>query len=537
MTPDEAKQLWEQGEALRQNYDTLWQDVVDFVLPDESDTNSRNRMPGQRRGSQRYDGTGHDAAQTLTNQMSALLTDPSTTWFELHFRHNGLDEQAEVREWLERGQEVLYDRLDASNFYAEVARAYMHLVGFGTAGLTTEEKEPTPQGGFGGFSFRVEQPRQLVLYEGPDGNVTTTLRKIVMPLDAMRTKMERLQGYTSLGPYLERLWEESDEAERRNKVTVMHVLSPIRGEPHAYLSQYICEEGRHVIAEHQMHEMATAVGRFRTSVDESPWGSSPAIKALPDILSLNEAKRLELRAWAKDIDPPYQVRHKGIVGDIDLNAGELTYVRMENALVPLLSGGRYDVSQYKTAEAKEAIYQYFMVDSLRLIMGDRPAQMTASEFAKRVSMALREVGPVFFAMYGELVQPTIRRAFNMLVRARELPPPPDILFEAANVGVDLSLNVVSTGPLARAQQFEEVAGILQGVEQASLVAQATGRMDVLDRINGDEAVRRILERGAVPAEVMLSDDEMAKVRKQRAEQQQQAMLMQMAGMEAQQGAA
>lgn len=199
-----------------------------------------------------------------------------------------------------------------------------------------------------------------------------------------------------------------------------------------------------------------------------------------------------------------------------------TYVRRGAELEPIVPGGRFDISQFKEHEAKEEIFSMFLVDNLRLIMGDRPNGMTATEFVRRVSMVERELGPAFGRVQNELLTPTLVRAFNMLIRNRAIPDPPDVVLQAAQSGIDLSLKVEYQGPLARAQRAEDVITILDSVERIAAIVQATGDTAPLDRIDLDLAAKKVLELSGTPASIIRGDDDVAKLRQAREEAQQQA---------------
>jgi Trk K+ transport system NAD-binding subunit len=65
-----------------------------------------------------------------------------------------------------------------------------------------------------------------------------------------------------------------------------------------------------------------------------------------------------------------------------------------------------------------------------------------------------------------------------------------------------------TGPLARLMRAEEAAGILRTIEAILPVAQASGDMTVLRRINADQAVKVIAEANNVPAKALRTDEEL-----------------------------
>ena len=67
----------------------------------------------------------------------------------------------------------------------------------------------------------------------------------------------------------------------------------------------------------------------------------------------------------------------------------------------------------------------------------------------------RVLGPTLGRLEYEHTNPTVMRTFALMVQAGAIPPPPPEVLEAAQLGDD-HLDVVSEGPLARAQKGSDV---------------------------------------------------------------------------------
>jgi hypothetical protein len=76
-------------------------------------------------------------------------------------------------------------------------------------------------------------------------------------------------------------------------------------------------------------------------------------------------------------------------------------------------------------------------------------------------------------------------------------------------GTGKSLTAKGVTNLARLMKAEEAAGILRTLEAMLPVAQASGDLKVLRRLNADEAVKIIAEANGVPAKALRTDDELA----------------------------
>ena len=150
--------------------------------------------------------------------------------------------------------------------------------------------------------------------------------------------------------------------------------------------------------------------------------------------------------------------------------------------------------------------------------------MTATEVLQRNEEKMRLLGPVLGRLQSELLQPLISRAFALLLRSGQLPPAPEEL-----QGQDIDIEYVS--PLAKAQKLTDLQSMLRGFEVMMQVAEIAPVMDYLD---ADKLVQYLVEVTGIPARVIRSDEEVARIRRQAQQAQQQQAQQQQAMMESEQ---
>jgi hypothetical protein len=172
-------------------------------------------------------------------------------------------------------------------------------------------------------------------------------------------------------------------------------------------------------------------------------------------------------------------------------------------------------------QRRMAIRQAFYVDQLLLAQG---SAMTATEVLQRNEEKMRLLGPVLGRLQSELLQPLISRSFALLLRAGLLPPAPEEL-----QGQDIDIEYVS--PLAKAQKLTDLQSMLRGFEVMMQVAEIAPVMDYLD---SDKLVQYLVEVTGIPARVIRSDEEVARIRRQAQQAQQQQAQMQQAMMQSEQ---
>ena len=149
--------------------------------------------------------------------------------------------------------------------------------------------------------------------------------------------------------------------------------------------------------------------------------------------------------------------------------------------------------------------------------------MTATEVHVRVQMIRQLLGPVYGRLQAEYLRPLVERCFGLCFRAGILGEPPQSL-----AGRDFSVRYVS--PLARAQRLEEVTAVERLYQNVGALAQAKGDTAIFDRIDEHAALEVVADGLGVPGKLLRSQDDVQKIRQQKAEaaeqQQAQASAMQ-----------
>ena len=126
---------------------------------------------------------------------------------------------------------------------------------------------------------------------------------------------------------------------------------------------------------------------------------------------------------------------------------------------------------------------------------------------------MRVIGPVLGRLMNEMLRPLVERTFALMLRSEMLDEAPEVL-----QGRDVDIEYVS--PLARAQKSSSLNNTMKALEILMPLAQA---LPVGDHLDPDGLVRHITDALGVPKTVLLSDDEIAQQREQRAIQQQEMM--------------
>jgi hypothetical protein len=507
--------------SARSNFDSLFQEIGDYVIPRKSNITSV-KADGSRQMEYVYDSTAIHALELMAASLNSSLTSQSIRWFSLRPRNTDIANDNDSMKWMEQAAEQIYFEYQISNFGAEFHEAYLDVGGFGTCAVIQEQGKDR----LGRFRliFKTIDIAEYRIQENEHGLADEIFRNLKYTAKQAAAKFgeknipDKIRSALQKDPYT--LFEFVHAVRPRTMLDVKNELM-------AYSSVYVSCDDRKIVSEGGYSEFPTAVARWAKTSGEI-YGRSPAMKALPDVRTINKAKELELKMWAKKIDPPLLARDDGVIGSIRMTPGGITYVRDSDSITPINIAPSYEVSQIKSQEIRQSIRECFFADQWQLPpFQGTPA--TATEIERRVEQMNRLLGPTVGRLGTELLEPTILRSFNILLRANKFPEPPDVL-KRELLESDRPVEIEYLGPLARAQKSTDVFAIQRWIE--SLAPLISIRPETADVVNTDKISKINRERLGVPVDAMRGEKDVKNIRAARAqaieEQNQQAMQAQQA---------
>lgn len=515
--------------TLRRDYDALldqasmtfreWQTISEFLLPRKSNI-TQWQTPGGRQTTRMFDSIGPHSVQTLAASLGGTLTSPAQKWFSLVIRQKELLDQHDVGAWLEEVADRVYLALNQSNFVAEINEVYVDLACFGTGAILCHEKEMERANVFAGLEFEAFAPGSYVIAEGADGRVDTFFYRKAMSVSAAKA-----QWGDKIGASLLRLAEQKPY----EQIAIVHAIYPRKGQRKGYdklgmpfeSCKFVVGKGPlgpgmmsgpqdiHVIEESGYPEFPGAIPRWTKTSGET-YGRGPGHTALPDIRSLNQATRQWLAANEKAIDPPLMQLEDAVLGELSLNPAAINIVSQLPAVAPIESAQRREIAMDMFARLEAKIREIYHVDQLEL---KESPQMTATEVMIRNELMQRLLGPTAGRLHSEMLEPLVFRVVALMDRAGQLPPVPDALLEAADAA---DIDIQFEGPLARAQRMNDLAAIERKNAWVGMQMQF-GNAQVVDLFDWDEEGREVSKVVGVPANILLSDEQVAQIRQAKAE--------------------
>jgi hypothetical protein len=457
-----------------------------------------------------YDNTAVSASRTLAAGMMSFATSPARPWFRLTLTDRDLVERPAVKTWLHRTGVLLREVFARSNTYRALHQGYEELGLFGTwATLIT-----------GDFNTVIHHHPMTIgefsLSTDDKGRVDTFCREFQMTVGQMVQRF----GRNNCSQSVRNLWDRHNLDAR---VTVSHLIEPrkerdqtLRDSRNMAWADLYFEP-----AKDNIDELLAESGHKRFPVLAPRWqvtgsdvyGTSPGMEAQGDVRQLQFEQLRKGQAIDYQVNPPLAVpleyKDQGssrlpggimYVGSGGPNAGIRSAFEVNLNLQHLL-GDIEDVRQ----RIKGAYY----ADMFLMMANDMREGMTATEVAQRQEEKLLMLGPVTERLDNELNTPLIDIAFDYCDEAGILPPiPPEL------EGVAINVEYISV--LAQAQR----AVSAQGMDRllGTIGNLAALRPEVADKIDFDQAVDDYADMYGVNPEIVVSDDDVAAIRDDRAKQ-------------------
>lgn len=504
LDPKQVKKTLNVLRGERGTWESHWQEVEDHIVP-RKNTITTTRTDGAKRTFQLLDNVGVHSNELLAGALHSMLTNPDTFWFEYTTGNLVLDNDDEVRMWLQAAQRETHNVINNSNFQTEVHELYIDLGSIGTAAQLIEEDDEDV------VRFSTKFIKEYYIRENRRGVVSELYRE----WDSSPSKLVSEFGLDVLPDKVKKMFEKGEEC----KVKCIHAVYPklLTGDTSKahmkYISQYILPEYDVEIHSGEFTEMPYVVPRFSKASGEV-YGRSPGMTALPELKILNKMNETMLRGAQKMVDPPIQMPDDGFVMPIVTTPGGINYYRSgtQELIKPIFNATSVEFGYQAMADRRQRVRDAFYVDQLKLQQGG--PQMTATEVMQRTEDAMRLLGPLLGRMQSEFLRPLIDRVFSIMVKRQLIPPAPQAL-------QGQKLDVRYSSLIAKSQRMNEMQNINRVVQTLAPFIQIDPT--VADNINGDAAARIIAGGYGVPAELMRSIRSVQQLRQGRAEQQQAMM--------------
>lgn len=503
-----------------------WRDISDHFCPRRSRFLSSDRNKGTKRNSTIINNTPSWALRICASGMMAGITSPARPWFRLTTPELDLDQFGPVRAWLHAVEERMRMAFARSNLYTALHSQYFNLAAFGTSPMIVEEDDQDILRAY------VLPVGQYALANSDRQAVDTVYRELGMTVGQLVSKF----GIDAVSATVKLQYEQQNVDQW---VDVLHIIEPNRnyktgkagpqGQKFKSCWMELAGDATTGFLRESGYEQSPLMSPRWDVTGEDVYGHSPGMEALGDSKALQLLEKRAAQAADKIVNPPMRAPMALMNGRASLLPGDVTYLDtiaggqtfepavMINPAAIQIFGAKIQEHEQRVKAAMYADLWLMMADSDR-------RQITAREIAERHEEKMLQLGPVLERLQDELLDPLIDRAFDVLDRSGQLPPPPPEL-----QGRELKVEYISI--LAQAQKL---LGITSTERLASFVGNlAAVKPEVLDKLNFDELVDDYADSLGVNPALVVPDEQVAQVRAARAQQQQAAQAAEAASVAAQ----
>lgn len=509
---------WVSLQSERSSWITHWRELSDYLMPRSARFYRSDRNKGTKRHNAIFDNTASRALRVLAAGMMSGMTSPARPWFRLALPDEDLMDYGPVKEWLADTQRRMLNVFARSNTYLSLHAIYEELGAFGTSTSIMLDD-------FDSVIHHYQAPvGEFAIASDYRGRVNTLYREFEKTVGEMVGEF----GYENCSRTVQNLHTSGN---LDAWVPIIHAIEPRvdrdprmkDGKNKPWRSVYF-EPGsdgsnNKFLREGGFDRFPALAPRWHKSGGDI-YGSSPGMEALGDIKQLQHEQLRKANGIDYMTKPPLQVP-AGMKGrDIDYLPGGVTYVDAPgtNNAVSTLFNVNLNLEHLliDIQDVRQRINGAFYADLFLMLAQSSNTNMTATEVAERHEEKLLMLGPVLERLHNELLKPLIDETFAKMIGANVLPPPPEEL-----QGVELDVEFVSM--LAQAQRAVGVNSVDRYVASMGMIAQM--KPDVLDKLDSDKWADAYGDMLGVDPDLIVSGEDVAIVRQQRAEvQQRQAQL-------------
>lgn len=496
-----------------------WREIARYMIPRRYQwlitPNKGNR--GSPINQNIIDTTPTVALRVLASGMMSGITSPSRVWFKLGTDNDEVNSDGDVKAWLDEAQKRMSRVMAESNYYNAKAIQYQDIAAFGTAPLIIDEDYDNiircynPAAG----EYYCDNSDKLmvdVLYR----EFTFTTKQIADKF-GLENCSEDIRGAIRTG----------GASLTREKI-VCHAIEPnddyTVGAPGTKGMKYrevYWEWGsgdQLTLSIKGYHEFPGSVPRWDI-VSNDPYGRSPCMDALGDVIQLNVMTKRKAQGIDKMVNPPLLADSQLKNEPASTLPGAITYI--QGAANGVGFKPIYEVKpdlQYMVQDIKEiqARIKATLFNDLFMMISQLDTVRTATEIDARKEEKLIQLGPVLERFQNESLDPEIDRIFNIMLRKKLFPPIPSALR-----GVNLKIEYVSM--LAEAQKAVSTASIERLYQFIGNLAAIDP--SVIDNVDVDMTIEEYGTLLGVPPDLMRDKKIVAAIRaaKAKAAQAQQAM--------------
>lgn len=514
---EQCAKRWEALKAERSSWMPHWKEISEVLLPRSGRFLVTDNNKGDKRHRAILDNSATRALRTLSGGMMAGMTSPARPWFRLTTKVPQLDESYEVKKWMSDVTMLMQLIFNRSNVYRTLQMAYEELGAFGTtSGIMLDDFDNV-------IHCMPLTIGEYAIATGARGNVNTNYREFRMTVAALIEEF----GIENVSRATKAMY---DRGQYDSWVTVVNAIEPrferdmqkkdAKNMP--YRSVYFelnSDDKSQLLRESGFRQFPVLSARWSVSGGDI-YGTGPGMEALGDMRQLQQQQLYKAKAIAQQADPTVAVPSDLRNQEGNLVPGGVIYLDS-----PMQAQGvraafevpiQLDALLMDIQDVRQRIDQAFYRDIFMMIAGSQNSRMTATEIAERHEEKMLMLGPVLERLNAELLDPLITMTFDRMAKAGLLPPIPDEL-----QGVELQVDYTSI--LAQAQRAISTNAIDRFTQNLGVLVNI--KPELVDKFDSDFWADYYADALGVDPRLVVPGKQVAIIRQERAQAQQQANQM------------
>lgn len=507
-----AERRWNELKTDRSQHEAIWRDTARIFRPYLGGFGLDD--PAGRSIEKPLSSVPIYAADSFAATLYGTMTNPANRWFGFQSDDDDVNANPDAKAWMDAVTSRVLTSFgpSVSPYYATAMQVFGSLVVLGNAAEYDE----------------------LIPSEQKIMDVSVSLAEIVVDIDAWGRVVEvvrrfRLTAGAAMGMFegaVPTKIREAAEKSATDKFVFYHHV--IKNDDHmpglrigprgkAWLSRYVCEEGRSLLREAGYDEMPFHFARWHVDTGHI-YGLGPGFVALPSARIHGRMDDAVVRRAQMAADPTLLAPDRDtMVLNGQIRPGKIVYggvdMQGRQMLRPLELSGAVGL----TLQDREAKLQE-MKDAMNFTLTQLVGRtgMTATEVATINEERHRLFAPHQGRVQAEYLAPKIERRFAMLYRAGQIPPPPQALAGRA-------LEVKYESAAEAAQKSSQGTAAMRLIEDLAPLMQIDPR--VMDRLDTDGLVEVLAAARGAPGRMLRSREDADALAAQRQQAQQAMMAM------------
>jgi len=509
---DKLLERWIALKNERSTWDTHWREISDYVLPRSGRFFTKKVNDGGKVHNNIYDNTATRSMRVLASGMMTGMTSPARPWFRLATLDEDLMKSDNVKMWLHGVTRTMLNVFARSNTYRSLHTMYEELATFGTAATVVQSDFDTV------IHHQALTAGEYAVATDARGMVNTLYREFEMTVGQVVDEF----GKDNISQHVK---NQHDRGALDHWITIVHVIEPRVDRDTTkkdamnmpYRSCYFEHAGNDdkFLRESGYELFPALVPRWNVTGGDI-YGMSPAMEALGDIKQLQHEQLRKAQGIDYQTKPPMQVPTALKNQGVNALPGGVTYVdtAVQNGGIRTAFEVNLNLNHLleDINDVRTRISSSFYADLFLMLANSDLGRMTATEVAERHEEKLLVMGPVLERLHNELLDPLVQLTFNRMLMSGLVPPPPPEMEEQ-----DIDVEFVST--LSQAQKAVGTNSVDRFVGNLGAIAQM--KPDVIDKFDSDSWADMYSDLLGVDPNLIMSDDNVAKMRQERAQAQQQ----------------